>query len=111
VHWHPRRPLVQAGAHGSFEGQLKHKYKRKADNVMQCDVSDHALAAIIIKAPGEEDERRPLSAPPASRRGVVISTARVIGLPRRVPHATAAAKHVGQGHRNLERIALLPVNL
>jgi hypothetical protein len=34
-----------------------HKYKRKADYVMHCDASDHALAAIIIKAPDEEDKR------------------------------------------------------
>ena len=29
------------------------------DYVMHCDASDHALAAIVIKAPDEEDLRRP----------------------------------------------------
>jgi hypothetical protein len=43
----------------SFEDQLMHKHKRKADYVIQCDASDHALAAIIIKAPGEKDVQRP----------------------------------------------------
>jgi hypothetical protein len=46
---------------GSFEGQLKHTHKRKADYARHCDASDHALAAIIIKALDEEDERRPLN--------------------------------------------------
>jgi hypothetical protein len=66
---------------GSFEDQPMHKYKCKADYVMHCDASDHTLAAIIIKAPDEEDERRPFY--------------------RRLrPHTTAAAQHVEQGHRN-----------
>jgi hypothetical protein len=50
-----------ASQRGSFEGQLKHKYKRKADYARHCGTSDHDLAAIIIKAPGDEDERRPLN--------------------------------------------------
>ena len=50
-----------ASQRGSFEGQLKHKHKRKADYARHCDASDHALAAIIIKALDEEDERRPLN--------------------------------------------------
>ena len=36
-----------------------HKHKRKANYVMHCDASDHALAAIIIEAPTEEDIRQP----------------------------------------------------
>jgi len=50
-----------ASQRGSFEDQLKHKHKRKADYARHCDASDHALAAIIIKALNEEDERRPLN--------------------------------------------------
>ena len=34
-------------------------HKRKADCVIHCDASDHALAAIIIKAPDEKDAQRP----------------------------------------------------
>jgi hypothetical protein len=42
-------------------------HKRKADCVIHCDASDHALAAIIIKAPDEKDVQRPfLPAPPSS---------------------------------------------
>jgi hypothetical protein len=44
---------------GSFENQPMYKYKRKADYVMHFGASDHALAAIIIKAPDEEGEWRP----------------------------------------------------
>ena len=43
----------------TFKDQPMHKHKRKADYVMHCDASDHALAAIVIKAPDEEDLRRP----------------------------------------------------
>jgi hypothetical protein len=43
----------------TFRDQPMHKHKRKADYVMHCDASDHALAAIVIKAPDEEDVRRP----------------------------------------------------
>ena len=43
----------------SFKDQPMHKHKRKADYVMHCDASDHALAAIIIKAPHEDDAQRP----------------------------------------------------
>ena len=43
----------------SFEDQPMHKHKRKADYVIHCDASDHALAAIIIKAPDEKDAQRP----------------------------------------------------
>jgi hypothetical protein len=43
----------------SFEDQPMHKHKRKADYVIHCDASDHALAAIIIKAPDEKDVQRP----------------------------------------------------
>jgi hypothetical protein len=50
-----------ASQRGSFEGQLKHKHKRKADYARHCGASDHALADIIIKALDEEDERRPLN--------------------------------------------------
>ena len=34
----------------ALEEQPMHKHKRKADYVMHCDASDHALAAIIIEA-------------------------------------------------------------
>ena len=43
----------------SFEDQPMHKHKRKADYVLHCDASDHALAAIIIKDPDEKDVQRP----------------------------------------------------
>jgi hypothetical protein len=43
----------------SFEDQPMHKHKRKADYVMHCDASDHALTAIIIKAPDEKCVQRP----------------------------------------------------
>ena len=43
----------------TLKDQPMHKHKRKADYVMHCDASDHALAAIIIRAPNEDDVQRP----------------------------------------------------
>ena len=43
----------------ALEEQPMHKHKRKANYVMHCDASDHALAAIITEAPTEEDTRQP----------------------------------------------------
>jgi len=63
-----------ASQRGSFEGQLKHKHKRKADYARHCDASDHALAAIIIKTLDEEDERRPLYRFYASSRATAART-------------------------------------
>jgi hypothetical protein len=63
-----------ASQRGSFEGQLKHKYKRKVDYARHCDASDHALAAMIIKAPDEENGPRAkswsLEAPALQRSAV-----------------------------------------
>jgi hypothetical protein len=36
-----------------------HKHKRKADCVIHCEASDHAPAAIIIRAQDEKDVQRP----------------------------------------------------
>jgi len=41
----------------SLEAQPMHKHMRRADYVLHCDASDHALAAIITVAPSEEDVR------------------------------------------------------
>ena len=43
----------------SLEAQPMHKHRRVADYVLHCDASDHALAAIVIKAPDGEDVRTP----------------------------------------------------
>jgi hypothetical protein len=43
----------------SFVDQPMHKHKRKADYVIHCGASEHALAAIIIKAPDKNDVQRP----------------------------------------------------
>ena len=41
----------------SLEAQPMHKHMRRADYVLHCDASDHALAAIVTVAPAEKDVR------------------------------------------------------
>jgi len=41
----------------SLEAQPMHKHMRRAEYVLHCDASDHALAAIITVATSEEDVR------------------------------------------------------
>ena len=43
----------------SLEAQPMHKHLRVADYVLHCDASDHALAAIVVKAPDGEEVRTP----------------------------------------------------
>jgi hypothetical protein len=53
-----------------------HKHMRRADYVLHCDATDHALAAIITVAPSEETSAPTSSSPTTSRGDLVLCASR-----------------------------------